>query len=94
MARVEIKPSVKRKAKPGAFPFTKTNYQILGVGLLFIILGYVALGQEPWDGTMPLVVAPILLVLGYCVAIPLGILYRRKADQQPNETAAPAEPQA
>ncbi len=94
MARIEMKPSTKRKTKPGTFPFTKTNYQILGVGLLFIILGYVALGQEPWDGTVPLVVAPILLVLGYCVVIPLGILYRRKADQQPHETAAPAEPQA
>ncbi|MBI3586154.1 MAG: hypothetical protein HY088_03365 [Ignavibacteriales bacterium] len=94
MARVEIKSSAKRKTKPGTFPFTKTNYQILGVGLVLIILGYIALGQEPWDGTMPLVVAPILLVVGYCVVIPLGILYRRKADQQLHETAAPVEPQA
>lgn len=94
MARVEIKSSAKRKAKSGTFPFTKTNYQILGVGILLIILGYLALGQEPWDGAMPLVIAPILLVIGYCVAIPLGILYRGKADQQPHEAAAPVEPQA
>jgi hypothetical protein len=44
---------------------------------LCIVLGYIALAQEPWDGTMPLVVAPILLVLGYCVLIPIGILFRR-----------------
>jgi len=65
-----------------ALPFTKTNYQILGLGLLLIILGYLALSQSPWDGTMPLVVAPILLVLGYCVIIPLGILYRQKSGTQ------------
>ncbi len=29
---------------------------------------------------MPLVVAPILLVLGYCVVIPFGILYRQKKE--------------
>ncbi len=79
MARVETKASAKRKTMVEALPFTKTNYQILGVGLLLIVLGYVALAQPPWDGTMALVVAPILLVLGYCVVIPVGILYRRKA---------------
>jgi hypothetical protein len=75
-----------------ALPFTKRNYQILGLGLLVIVLGYVALSQSPWDGTMPLVVAPILLVLGYCVIIPFGILYRSKAEQHP--PAAPAPEQA
>jgi len=82
MARVTSKVAVKRKAPAMALPFTKTNYQILGLGLLLIILGYLALSQSPWDGTMPLVVAPILLVLGYCVIIPLGILYRQKSGTQ------------
>jgi len=75
-----------------ALPFTKRNYQILGLGLLVIILGYVALGQSPWDGTMPLVVAPILLVLGYCVIIPLGILYREKSETRPAPTVSTDQP--
>jgi uncharacterized membrane protein HdeD (DUF308 family) len=79
MARVETKSAPKRKPILESLPFNKSNYTILGAGLLSIVLGYVALAQPPWDGTMPLVVAPILLVLGYCVLIPLGILYRRKA---------------
>jgi hypothetical protein len=29
------------------------------------------------EGVLPTVVAPILLVLGYCVIIPIGILYRK-----------------
>lgn len=89
MAKVEMKTATKRKPILESLPFDKTNYRILGSGLLSIVLGYVALSQPPWDGTMPLVVAPILLVLGYCVLIPLGILYRRKAVAEHTQAAAP-----
>ena len=78
MARVEKRIATKQKAFVVALPFNKSNYQILGGGLLCIILGYIALAQEPWNGTMPLVVAPILLVRGYCVLIPSGILFRKR----------------
>ncbi len=78
MARVEQKSAVRKKSQSESLPFGTENYQILGIGLLLIILGYVALAQEPWDGTMPLLVAPILLVVGYCVVIPIGILYRKR----------------
>jgi hypothetical protein len=78
MARIEKRIVDKQKAFVEALPFKKSNYQILGSGLLCIILGYIALAQEPWDGTMPLVVAPILLVLGYCIIIPIGILFRKR----------------
>lgn len=68
----------KKKTIIHALPLTSRNYQILGVALLCIVLGYVALSQEPWDGTLPLIVAPILLFLGYCVLVPVAILYRRR----------------
>ena len=83
MARVVPKSTAKRKSVSVPLPFTKRNYQILGLGLLLIVAGYFALSQQPWDGTMPLVVAPILLVLGYCVVIPFGILYREKSSPMP-----------
>jgi uncharacterized membrane protein HdeD (DUF308 family) len=89
MARVEKRIATKQKAFVVALPFNKSNYQILGGGLLCIILGYIALAQEPWNGTMPLVVAPILLVLGYCVLIPIGILFRRRTSSE--EPAQPLE---
>ena len=79
MAKVEVKTAAKRKPVFEGLPFSKTNYRILGSALLSIVLGYIALAQPPWDGPMPFVVAPILLVLGYCVLIPLGILYHKKA---------------
>ena len=80
MARIEKRVAPKQKVHIGTLPFTKINYQILSGGLLCIILGYVALAQDPWNGTMPLVVAPILLVLGYCVFIPIGILFRKRTN--------------
>lgn len=60
------------------FPLEKINYIILGIGLLVIIVGYIALSVPTVEGFSPLVLAPILLVLGYCVIIPLGILYKSK----------------
>jgi hypothetical protein len=94
MAKVASKVAAKKKAPSMALPFTKRNYQILGLGLIVIVLGYLALSQSPWDGTMPLVVAPILLVLGYCVVIPFGILYREKSESHPAPIATTEQPQA
>lgn len=87
MARVETKAPQKRKPLVESLPFTKSNYQILGVGLLFIILGYVALAQPPWDSAMALDVEPVLLVLGYCVLIPVGILFRKKPSGETKPTS-------
>jgi hypothetical protein len=82
MARIEKRTPAKQKLLIGILPFTKINYQILGAGILCIILGYIALAQDPWNGTMPLVVAPILLVLGYCVVIPIGILFHKNKNAE------------
>jgi hypothetical protein len=78
MARTEKRITVKQKAPVGSLPFSRTNYLILGAGIFCLVIGYLALAQDPWDGTLPLVVAPILLVLGYCIIIPVGILFRRR----------------
>lgn len=54
------------------------NYKIILIGLAVIVAGYFALSATPWDNPIALNLAPILLVVGYCVIIPIGILYRRK----------------
>ena len=80
----------KRKTqKDDHLPLTRDNFIIMGVGLVVIILGYLAMLEGSVEGFMPLVVAPILLVAGYCVIIPLGILYKKsylggtKSEPQP-----------
>lgn len=49
-------------------PFTRKNYILFGIGALTIIAGYVFLSHGS------ITAAPILLLLGYLVLIPWGIL--------------------
>jgi len=88
MAKIEKK-QVKKVKQDDVFPLERENFIILGVGLLLIVLGYVALSGNVVEGFRQLTLAPILLLLGYCVVIPIGIMYRKK-EKPPN----PTQPQA
>jgi uncharacterized membrane protein len=50
--------------------FTKKNSIFFGIGLVLIILGFILLAAGS------IVLAPILLVVGYIVFFPLGILLK------------------
>lgn len=84
MAKVLVKskkPQYSKSAKQkkeASFPLGKDNIIIIGVGIALIILGYIFMSENSVDGFLPTVVAPILLVLGYCILIPYGILKRPK----------------
>lgn len=54
------------EAEPGFF--TKRNWTWLIAGAVVIVVGFIALAL----GSITL--APLLLVIGYCVLIPIGIL--------------------
>jgi len=53
--------------------FRKPNYILFGAALLVIALGFVLLA----GGSITM--APLLLVVGYAVLVPLAILYRPRA---------------
>jgi hypothetical protein len=77
--RPQVKPTPKArrpKEKP-VLPFTSKNYILFAIGLFVIVLGYVTLGY----GSITL--APILLVLGYCVIIPVAIIINGKKEKPP-----------
>ncbi len=57
------------------WPFGPRNYLIFGLAMVVIVLGYVALGY----GSITL--APVLLVLGYCVLIPVAIIIKGRPDK-------------
>ena len=61
-------PSASSSDAEGSLRFSPKNLALLGAGLAAIVLGYVLLGGA--NNT----VAPLLLVLGYAVLIPLGII--------------------
>ncbi len=71
----------KRKKKTGSswgLPFTARNYIWIGIGLLVIGLGYVSLAQGPADSFWSRTLAPVMLFIGYCFLIPLGILLKNR----------------
>ncbi len=68
----------KEKKRRTFFPLTADNYRLLGLGVLIIVFGYIALRQGPADSIWSLTIAPILLVIGYCVVIPFAIMYQKK----------------
>ena len=63
--------------------FGRVNYYLIALGLAFIVVGYIALAS----GSITL--APILLVLCYCVILPVALLIKdrwsNKAAEIPSE---------
>lgn len=66
---VKARTAAKAPAGP-PLAFKPKNYILLGAGLLTIIAGFISLNA----GSITL--APILLVAGYCVLIPLALLLK------------------
>lgn len=63
------KPAPKKPPRP-MINLKKKNYAIMGAGIVTIVAGFITLAS----GSITL--APILLVLGYCVLIPVGLLVK------------------
>ncbi len=63
------KPVSKKPSRP-MIDLKKKNYAIMGAGIVTIVAGFITLAS----GSITL--APILLVLGYCVLIPVGLLVK------------------
>lgn len=76
------KPKTKRIGPRGkkeiTLPLEKTNFMIIVLGIIIIIIGYILMSENSVNGFLPTVISPILLVLGYCVIIPYGILKKPK----------------
>ena len=68
----------KKSRKKASAMMSEQNYLLFGLAAVLLIVGYWALSQQPVDGFVSLTLAPILLVMGYCVVIPLAIMRARK----------------
>lgn len=66
------------------FPFGKMNIYFILAGVATILLGYLLMStgitedaatvDGKWNSALVVSVAPIILLIGYCVLIPMGIL--------------------
>ncbi len=73
------KTSLKQKmSRRSALPFTRENYILFFIGVALILIGYVALASGTVNGILSLTLAPIILCLGYLIAIPAALIYRKK----------------
>ncbi len=61
-----------------SWSFGKINYLIFGIGVLVIIIGYLVMISGETTSFQSVKLAPIILVIGYCVIIPISILYKPK----------------
>ncbi len=89
---VAAKRSIKNKnTVKWEFPLSGKNIKIALIGILVIIVGYAlmatGLSDGPaaidgtWNNPWAVSVAPVVLVIGYCVIIPFAILkYYKKED--------------
>ncbi|MCI0531288.1 MAG: DUF3098 domain-containing protein [candidate division Zixibacteria bacterium] len=78
------KPTPKQPKTREPLPFGKRNYLWFGIALVTILIGYIFLGYGS------ITIAPILLVLGYCVLVPVAILIpseKKKASPESAPTA-------
>ncbi len=70
--RAKMKENV--PARPFQMPFDQKNMTIIFAGIGVIIIGYLVMYFSPVMSAMALTVSPIILLLGYCVIVPIGIM--------------------
>ena len=68
-----------------SWSLSKINYILFGIGLTLIILGYILMGKGEVYSFQSLTLAPIMLFIGYIIAIPASLIYRDKSSLEAEE---------
>jgi uncharacterized membrane protein HdeD (DUF308 family) len=73
-------PKARRRGRKesGWILFDAVNYRLFLIGILVIIIGYILMMQGPHDSFWSLHLSPVVLVVGYCVLLPIALLLRAK----------------
>lgn len=65
-------------------PLSKQQLILMGAGLAVIVIGFLLLSaglSSRWDNPLSVSVAPVVLVIGYCVVIPWAIMAGSKSNK-------------
>jgi hypothetical protein len=77
--------------RPFNMPFEKKNITFILIGIGVVTLGYIMMAMSETMGFVALDVSPIVLLIGYLVIIPMGIMYgahRKTTEVKTEETPA------
>jgi len=70
-------------SKDNKLPFQKSNYIIMLVGILVLVLGFILMSidkEEYGFGLLGLTIGPMVVLSGFAIEL-LAILYKPKADK-------------
>jgi hypothetical protein len=59
---------------------SRRNLLIILGGVVTIVIGFLVMSAGGTVDPLSVTIAPIILIIGYCVVIPLGIMLRNKKD--------------
>lgn len=83
------KPRRGARTRSARMVFEKKNYQLLGLGVLLVVIGFAAMRMEnEVDGVISLYLSPLVVMAGY-VTVLFAILWRPKATNSSTDTSAP-----
>ena len=86
MATKIKKRTIKQTKKVSVSPFNnywnKTNYYMLGLGLVVTLIGFYVMSIGPWNSFSSLVLSPIILFIAYVIIFPLSIFIRKKSEKE------------
>ena len=75
-----------QKPKGPVTALTTVNYILFGVAVVLMIVGYYFLSIGPADSSQSMTIAPIVLVIAYCVVVPLAIIWRKKPAKETSKS--------
>ncbi len=77
-----MREKVKQKQKEQPLGIEAWNLRLFGIAVITLVLGYILLSIGPADSEWSLDIAPIVLIIGYCVLIPLAIFWKPKSQRE------------
>ncbi len=75
----------KKTTKSSLIPkivLSRRNFQIFGIGIPILILGFFLMSFGPWDNPVSRTIAPLVLLFAYLVVFPAAIIYG-KVEEKP-----------
>lgn len=83
----QIKKKIQKRTNVSPFHiyFDKTNYLLIALGSVLLLLGYYVMGSGEWDSSASLILSPIILIAAYVIIFPLSLFFKKKREEIKSE---------